>query len=247
MPGTGGVPLPRNVAAKFPCALRPGADGIGGGDEDALDSGLVFLFSQPVDLLTYPAGHMLRQVMDEGEELVGRHDDDDAEDDQHGERAGNAENFGLRGSGDEHLKAGSEKSAEDVHENDGGKESRHHQRRTDDDGKEKKIASFAVLTGSAVSVGQRMGAQPERGRDQGFHNEDDPAHHGRNPANEGNGGQVVGQRQPVQQKGKKNGEQGKGDILVQTRNGLAYERQLLAHGVRHIHDAERRGQPMPYR
>lgn len=68
---------------------------------------------------------MLRQVMDEGEELVGRHDDDDAEDDQHGERAGNAENFGLRGSGDEHLKAGSEKSAEDVHENDGGKESRH--------------------------------------------------------------------------------------------------------------------------
>ena len=181
--------------------------------------------------------------MNEGEELVGRHDDDDAEDDQHGERAGNAENFGLRGSGDEHLKAGSEKSAEDVHENDGGKESRHHQRRTDDDGKEKKIASFAVLTGSAVSVGQRMGAQPERGRDQGFHNEDDPAHHGRNPADEGNGGQVVGQRQPVQQKGKKNGEQGKGDILVQIRNGLAYEGQLLAHGVRHIHDAERRGQP----
>ena len=60
--------------------------------------------------------------MDEAEKLVGRHDDHDAEDDQHGECTGDADDFCLHGSADKYLETRAEQSAHHVHEYDGGEE-----------------------------------------------------------------------------------------------------------------------------
>ena len=84
-----------------------------------------------------------------------------------------------------------------------------------------------------------MGTEPERSRDQGFHHQNDPAHERRNPADERNGGQIIGQRQPVEQERQKDREQGEADVLVQIGNGLAHKGERLAHRVRHVHNAER--------
>ena len=104
--------------------------------------------------------------MDEREELVGRHDDHDAEDDEHGERAGNADDLGLGGSGNEHFKAGPEQTAHAVHEDDGRKEAADHERRPDKDAEEEDVASFSVLTRRAFSFRQGMSGQPERSGNQ---------------------------------------------------------------------------------
>ena len=128
-----------------------------------------------MELLAYPVGDVFGQVVNQGKELVGRHDDHNAEDDEHGERAGDADDFGLHGSTDKHLKARAEHPAYHVHEDDGGEESADHERRTDEDSEQEEIAPFSVLARSAVPFGQGMGAEPERGRDQSFHHQNNPA------------------------------------------------------------------------
>ena len=111
-----------------------------------------------MELLTNPVGHMLRQIVDERKELVGHHDDHDAQDDEHGDGAGEANDFGLRGSGNEHLKARPDHTAKDVEQNHGGEESSHHERRANDDAEQQKITAFAVLPGGSFSFGQGVGA-----------------------------------------------------------------------------------------
>ena len=155
--------------------MSAGGNRIGGTDKDVFHARLVFLFSQPVELLAYPVGDVFGQVMDEAEKLVGRHDDHDAEDDQHGECTGDADDFCLHGSADKYLETCAEQSAHYVHEDDGGEESADHKRRTDEDAEQEEIAPFAVLTRRALAIGQGMGAEPERGRDQSFHHQNNPA------------------------------------------------------------------------
>ena len=113
--------------------------------------------------------------MNKGKEFVGRHNDHDAEDDQHGECTGDADDFCLHGSADKYLETRAEQSAHYVHEYDGGEESADHERRTDEDAEQEEIAPFAVLTRRALAIGQGMGAEPERGRDQSFHHQNNPA------------------------------------------------------------------------
>ena len=71
------------------------ADGIGGTGNDRLGPSLIFLFTERVQLLTDPIGHVLRQVVDEGKEFVGGHNDYRAENDAHGNSAHKAQEFGL--------------------------------------------------------------------------------------------------------------------------------------------------------
>ena len=108
------MPAPHGIAAQFTRSMRPGTDSIGGADKNILGSGLIFLFSEAVKLLSDPVRHMLRQVVNEGKKLVGRHDDDNAKDNQHGERACYADYSGLCGSGNEQLKTRPDKSAYDI-------------------------------------------------------------------------------------------------------------------------------------
>ena len=114
--------------------------------------------------------------VNKGKEFVGRHDDHDAEDDQHGECTGDADDFCLHGSADKYLETRAEQSSHHVHEDDGGEESADHKRRTNNDAEQQEVAPFAVLSRSAVPFGQGMGTEPERGRDQGLHHQNDPAH-----------------------------------------------------------------------
>ena len=138
--------------------MRPGTDSIGGADKNILGSGLIFLFSEAVKLLSDPVRHMLRQVVNEGKKLVGRHDDNNAKDNQHGERACYADYSGLCGSGNEQLKTRPDKSAQHIHQENGGKKACHHQRRTNDDAQQKDVAAPAMLTSCAVAFGQRFGS-----------------------------------------------------------------------------------------
>ena len=155
--------------------MSAGGNRIGGTDKDVFHACLVFLLAKGVELLAYPVGDVFGQIVNKGKEFVGRHDDHDAEDDQHGECTGDANDFCLHGSADKYLATRAEQSSHHVHEDDGGKEAANHERRTDDDAEQEEIAPFAVLARSAVPFGQGMGTEPERGRDQSFHHQNNPA------------------------------------------------------------------------
>ena len=155
--------------------MSAGGNRIGGTDKDVFHACLVFLLAKGVELLAYPVGDVFGQIVNKGKEFVGRHDDHDAEDDQHGECTGDANDFCLHGSADKYLETRAEQSSHHVHEDDGGKEAANHERRTDDDAEQEEIAPFAVLARSAVPFGQGMGTEPERGRDQSFHHQNNPA------------------------------------------------------------------------
>lgn len=91
--------------------------------------------------------------MNEGKKLVSRHDDDNAKDNQHGERACYADYSGLCRSGNEQLKPRPDKSAQHIHQENRGKKACHHQRRTNDDAQQKDVTAPAMLTGCAVAFG----------------------------------------------------------------------------------------------
>lgn len=76
-----------------------------------------------------------------------------------------------------------------------------------------------------------------------FQNEDHPSRKGRNPADEGNGGQVVGQSQPVEQQRQKDGKQNKGNVFVQIGHGIAEKGNGLAHCMGHVDNAQGSSQP----
>ena len=105
------------------------------------------------------------------------------------------------------------------------------------------VRGTRVLSRRALAIGHGVGTEPERRGHKRLHHQNDPAHQSGNPADERNGGQVIGQRQPVEQERQKDREQGETDVLVQIGNGLANKGERLAHRVRHVHHAERRGKP----
>ena len=49
------------------------------------------------------------------------------------------------------------------------------ERRADEDAEQQEVPPFSVLARSAVPFGQGMGTEPERGRDQSFHHQNNPA------------------------------------------------------------------------